>query len=209
MSPRVDIRYRRPPDDERVFTQELLLDREDVRVTFAPDAHFESPLVIHDEVVLESGSDVVWFTFPGRWHDVGRFHRRDTTFTGIYANILTPPIFTMAYGEGTSDHVAGVDPEADRESEGTTRVVEVWTTTDLFLDVWLPTDGGLFVLDREQLVEAVEKGWVSPVLAERAREEVARIEEAHGAGRWPPPVVEEWTLERAREVASLPRPRRR
>ena len=61
------------------------------------------------EVALERGSDAVWFTFPGLWHDIGRFHRSDGTFTGIYANILTPPL---------------IQPDG------------VWHTTDLFLDLW-------------------------------------------------------------------------
>ncbi|MDX1568559.1 MAG: DUF402 domain-containing protein [Longimicrobiales bacterium] len=179
MSIWVDIHYRRPPDDVQIFIQQLVLDRKDVRVTLARDMDFESPVLVHDEVVLEPGSDVVWFTFPGRWHDIGRFHRSDDTFTGIYANILTPPVFT----------------------EDESRPREIWRTTDLFLDVWLPEEGGLFVLDRDQLDEAVEKEWVSSERARRALEEVEWIEEAHAQGRWPPPVVEEWTLERTRRRA--------
>ena len=34
---------------------------------------------------------MVWTTYRGDvWHDVGRFHLADGTFTGYYANILTP-----------------------------------------------------------------------------------------------------------------------
>ncbi len=173
----VHIHYRRPPDDERVFTQLQLLDRDDVKVTLAHDVSFDPPVLVHGRPVLESGSDAVWFTFPGRWHDIGRFHRADDTFSGLYANILTPPTF---------------------EDEGS-----VWRTTDLFLDLWLSPEGELSVLDRDQLEEAVREGVVDPATAERAREEVRRLRTAHGRGTWPPLVVEEWTLERALKEAGI------
>lgn len=202
---RVDIHYRRLPDDVQVFTQDLVLDRSDVKVTLARNLAFDSPVVIRDQIALEPGSDAVWFTFPGRWHDIGRFHRKDDTFTGIYANILTPPTFVPPgddrnAGRGGKNGDSGAtSPDAHRPEEGAKN--PIWETTDLFLDVWLPKEGGFFVLDRDQLAEAEGKGWIDPHDAERARREVERIESEHEAGRWPPAVVAEWTLERARAVA--------
>lgn len=176
---RVRIHYLRPPDDLQVFHQELLLDREDVKITLASRIPFDPPLRVDDRVVLESGSDVVWFTFPGRWHDIGRFHRADGTFTGIYGNVLTPPTF---------------------EAGG------IWRTTDLFLDVWLGADqpGEPRLLDEEELDEAEARGWVAPESAERARQEARHLLREAQAGRWPPPVVHEWTLERARQRSAHP-----
>lgn len=172
--PVVHIHYLRPPDDRRVYTQHLLLDRDDVKVTLARDVDFDSPVRVHGRPVLEPGADAVWFTFPGRWHDIGRFHLADGTFTGLYANILTPPTF---------------------EEDGS-----VWTTTDLFLDLWIDRAGAISVLDREQLERAVRRDLLDPELAERARDEASNLQEAHRAGRWPPDVVYEWTRERALEV---------
>ena len=169
--PSVDIHYLRPPGRKEIFTQRLLLDAPEVKVTLAENVPFDPPIRIHGEVALEAGSDAVWFTFPGTWHDIGRFHRADGTFTGIYANILTPPIL---------------------------REDGVWFTTDLFLDVWVGRDGTLSVLDEDQLEEALAKGWVSPDTARRAQEEVRWIREQFRNGTWPPPVVEAWTLARAR-----------
>jgi len=169
----VHIHYLRPPDREEIFTQRLLLDAPDVKVTLAEDVRFDPPIRIHGEVALEAGSDAVWFTFPGTWHDIGRFHRADGSFTGIYANILTPPVF---------------------EDDG------VWRTTDLFLDVWVDRDGGLSVLDEDQLEDAIRRGWVSSDTALRIQEEVLWIRTRFAEGRWPPPVVEEWTLKRVRET---------
>ena len=136
--------------------------------------HYDRPPgrveLFHQEVVLEDGSSVVWFTFPGAWHDIGRFHRADGTFTGFYANVLTP-----------------VEMDGDD-----------WWTTDLFLDVWLPPDGAPVILDEAELDEAVGRELVERTVAERARLEAEGLQAAAEAGSWPPAVVREWTLERAR-----------
>lgn len=169
-APLVRIHYRRPPDREEIFRQRLVLDHPSVKVTLARDLTFDPPIRIHRQVALETGSDAVWFTFPGLWHDIGRFHRADGTFTGVYANILTP---------------------VEIREEG------VWYTTDLYLDLWIPARGNISVLDRDHLEEALHQGWISPAEARRARAEVERLLEAHGQGDWPPAVVEEWTRKRA------------
>lgn len=131
----------------------------------------ESPLEVDGRVVLEDGSPAVWFTFPGEWHDVGRFHRADGTFTGIYANILTPV----------------------RLLDDTT-----WETTDLFLDVWLPRDGAPGVLDEDELADAEQAGAIDGELARQARAEAERLRRLAVEQEWPPGIVSEWTLERVR-----------
>ena len=170
----VHIHYLRPPDREEVFHQLLLEDRPEVKVTLARKLTVDRPLRIGGEVVLETGSDVVWLTFPGVWHDLGRFHTADGRFRGFYANVLTPPTF----------HPGGV-----------------WRTTDLFLDVWLPPDGAPTVLDRDQLDEALRRGWIDEATAERAMREVDDILAAFRGGRWPPPAANRWTLDRAKAAA--------
>jgi len=172
--PLIRIHYRRPPDRLQVFEQRLVHDADDVKVTLA-EHRFGPPIVIGGEVVLETGADVVWFTFPGNWHDVGRFHRADGTFTGLYANILTPPVLD--------------GPE--------------WNTTDLFLDGWLYPDGRALLLDEDDLEEALARGWVDGATAARAREEAKRLMDATAAGAWPPAAVGEWTRERCREMLGL------
>ena len=171
----VSIHYLRPPNRRDIFIQRLVLNRPGVKVTLAENLTFDPPIEILGEVALETGSDAVWFTFPGTWHDIGRFHRANDTLTGIYANILTPPV---------------IDPGGR------------WETTDLFLDVWIDSDGELSLLDEDQLDEAESRGWVSASQARRAREEAEWIRREHAAGRWPPPVVERWTLDVARQASS-------
>lgn len=170
--PLIRIHYRRPPNRMQVFEQTLVFDHENVKVTLAEQMPYEPPMRIEGNVVLELGSDVVWFTFPGAWHDIGRFHRADGTFTGCYANILTPP-----------------------EMDG-----ERWDTTDLFLDVWMGRDGKALLLDEDELDEALGREWVDGPTAERARAEAQSLVEGAAQGTWPPPVVSEWTLERCRSV---------
>ena len=171
--PLVHIHYRRPPNRMEIFTQHLLFDAPEVKVTFAQNIPFDPPIRIHGKIALEAGSDAVWFTFPDSWHDIGRFHRADGTFTGVYANILTPPLI---------------------QDDG------IWHTTDLFLDIWVDPGGSLTVLDEDQLEEALARGWVTLEEARRARQEVGWIRERFQEGDWPPAVVEEWTLDRARKA---------
>ena len=173
--PDVRIHYHRPPDSTQVFVQRLVHDGSRVKISFAEGIDLDAPMLIDGEVVLERGSDVVWFTFPGEWHDIGRFHRHDGTLTGIYANILTPCVF---------------EPGGE------------WHTTDLFLDLWIPAaEAGREaavprLLDTEELAEAAHRGWITPATEARARREAERLLEGARAGEWPPPAVDEWTRER-------------
>jgi len=172
--PLVHIHYRRLPDREQVFRQVVLEDAGDYVVTWLPAAGLPKPVMAGGRTVLEPGAPVVWITYRNRWHDVGRFHLADGTFTGVYANVLTP-----------------VEMDGGR-----------WTTTDLCLDLWSGADGTLVVLDEDELRAAEAERWVTPELASRARDEAAALLQAARAGRWPGPEVHEWTLERAREAVS-------
>ena len=167
--PRVRIHYRRPPDREQLFDQTVVLERDDVIVTLSDAMEFDPPMRIDGHIALENGSAVVWFTYPGAWHDIGSFYRADGTFTGFYANVLTPL------------EIDGRD----------------WHTTDLYLDVWLAADGTVLLLDEDEFDEAVGRGLVDRDTAHRAREEAERLLTQAHDGSWPPAVVKEWTLERA------------
>ncbi len=176
-----------------------------------PAAGVSRPTVVAGRTVLEPGSPVVWFTFPGRHHDIGRFHTPDGRFTGYYANILTtveldaaPPapgtpsdaeLARRASHAPAAPNAPG-PPASERHEAG-----DVWLTTDLFLDVFVDLDGDVHVLDREELEHAVTEGWVNPAIARTAELEANRLVEAARVGEWPPPVVDAWPLERARKAA--------
>ena len=168
----VRIHYRRLPDREQLFRQIVVDDAGEYVVTLLSAARLSRPVTVDGRVVLEPGAPIVWFTYRGLWHDIGRFHRADGTFTGIYANVLTP-----------------VEMEGAR-----------WETTDLCLDVWQGADGRVEVLDEEELREAERQGWGDDETSLRARDEAARLAREARAGEWPPAHVHAWTLERAREA---------
>jgi predicted RNA-binding protein associated with RNAse of E/G family len=168
----VRIHYRRPPDRLQRFHQAVVADDGGCVVTYLPSAQLKTPVTAGGRVVLEPGAPVVWFTYRGDvWHDVGRFHLADGTFTGLYANVLTP--VEMDGGE--------------------------WRTTDLFLDVWMGADGRVEILDRDEFDDALAAGWLDAPTAARALAEAERLAADARAGTWPPPAVHAWTLERARE----------
>ncbi len=165
---RVRIHYHRLPDRHEVFEQALVDRSGDGIVTFMERTPLAAPLRVDGRVVLEPGSPVVWFTFPGQWHDVGLFHDAAGRRTGVYANVLTPVEF---HDERT------------------------WATTDLFLDVWLDRHGAR-LLDEAELEAAVVEGWIDEPLAERARAEARTLIDRHRSGSWPPPILRAWPLDR-------------
>lgn len=160
-----------------MFRQTLVHEGADALVTWLPRAGVPRPLVVDGRTLLEADSPVVWFTFPGERHDIGRFHAPDGAFTALYANVLTP-----------------VEIHQDE-----------WHTTDLFLDVLLEPGRPPRLLDADELADAVDRGWLTPADARVARTEAARLMAAADAGSWPPSVVEQWTLERARAAAMVVR----
>jgi predicted RNA-binding protein associated with RNAse of E/G family len=167
--PHVKIHYQRPPGRVTVYENELVHTAPDVTITVMRATRLERPILFGGDVILENGSPVVWFTFPDADHDIGRFHTGAGEFTGFYANILTPVEF--------------ISP------------IE-WRTTDLFLDLWIGRDGGVHVLDEDELAEAARLGWVDARTAAAARATAQRLVEQQREGTWPPPVVYDWPLER-------------
>ena len=173
---RVQIHYRRLPDNVRIFNQRVVLERKDCIITLSEPLFLPEPMSTGGRIMLENGSLALWFTFPDQWHDIGLFHTADRTFTGLYANILSPP-----------------------DMKG-----NVWRTVDLFLDLWWPVDGPLELLDEDELTEALEKGVIDDRLAWYAQTEADRLMELARKGEWPPQIVREWTLERALSELSRP-----
>ncbi len=168
---RVAIHYRRPPNGLRIYHQRVVEEQEDVIITLSQPLDLSEPMVYQGDVMLEPASLALWFTFPGVWHDIGRFHRADGTFSGLYANILTPPVLDGA----------------------------VWHTTDLFLDIWCPSGGGVSLLDEDEFEEAAALGYMDAETSARARVEADGLLKLAAVGAWPPSIVNEWTLARALE----------
>lgn len=166
----IELHYHRPPDRHDIYVQTLVADRPDCKVTLLHEYPGDEPLRVRDRIVLEPGAPVVWYVFPAAWHDVGRFHLRDGSFTGYYTDIIAPP------------RISG-----DR-----------WEIYDLFLDIWVGAAGDTTVLDVDEFDEAVDRGWIDSETAARARGELGRILDRAGHGDWPPPVVRDLDLMSAR-----------
>ncbi|MGD2218203.1 MAG: DUF402 domain-containing protein [Gemmatimonadales bacterium] len=169
---RVEIRYHRPPDRLDVFVQELVIDRPEYKVTLHDPATVEATLRVGEDVIYEPGAPIVWFVFPEAWHDIGRFHLKDDTFTGYYVNLITPVQLV-----GTA-----------------------WTMFDLCLDLWVDAASRFQILDQDEFDEAVDRGWIDPATAARARSELSGIVAKLRAGEWPPAVVREYDLAQVREL---------
>jgi predicted RNA-binding protein associated with RNAse of E/G family len=171
----VVIHYLRPPDRVTIFRQRLVLRTDSCIITLMEHTPLPRPVLAAGQTILEPDAPVVWFTFPGLWHDIGVFHDGAGRFTGWYANILTPIRF---------------------------RGPLVWETTDLFLDIWLGTTGDAVLLDEDELEAALERGWLDAGTATRARTEADRLLQETAARRWPPAIARDWTLERAEQTVS-------
>jgi predicted RNA-binding protein associated with RNAse of E/G family len=143
-------------------------------VTLMPRTKLRAPVLANGRIVLEPGSPVIWFTYPGRMHDIGIFHDRGGLATGWYANILTPVEM-----RGPLD----------------------WSTTDLFLDVWVD-ERGATLLDEDQFEEAIAQGWIEETVATAARNEATRLLDQASTGAFPPAEVRAWSLARAQALHS-------
>ena len=163
------IQYHRPPSRTDLFEQRVMHRDAERIITFMPATPISRTIRVGAEVILEPGSPVIWFTYPGQMHDIGIFHDAAGAFTGYYANILTPVVFHTALE---------------------------WETTDLFLDVWLGRSGRGQLLDEDELAAALEKGWLDRDTAAAARAEADRLLAAIAAREFPPADVREWTLAR-------------
>lgn len=163
----MEIIYERPPRDIRRYRQELLLDGEELKATLLIRPEGAAPMEVGEEARLPGGSALLWFTFPGRWYEVGAFHGPSGELAGYYTNLVRPPDFQDS----------------------------TWRVRDLFLDIWLPRGGPPLVLDREEFERARREGWLEVEEAERARAECERIRERAARGDWPPRAVRRWPLE--------------
>ena len=171
MATNVRYRYRRPGKLTTVYDQWLVLDRPDLKVMLL-DAYAGNPLTVGGTIVLQTGSPIVWFVFPETWHDVGRFHLADGSFTGWYTNLTTPIEIT-----GTE-----------------------WSAGDLFLDLWTPASGPSVWLDEDEFEAACKAKRLDAATRRRALNERAIIDLQVAGGAWPPPVTRDIDLAQAQRL---------
>ena len=171
MTRSITYEYRRPGKPVTIYNEWLVLDRPDVKVLLLDP--YEGPeVVVGDRLVLEHGAPIVWYVFPDKWHDIGRFHLADGTPTGWYTNLARPPVL-----------------------EG-----ERWIGNDLFLDLWQPLAGGAEWLDEDELRDAVRGRVIDRATEKRINNERTMIQLAVDQGDWPPPIAKDIDLGQARTL---------
>ena len=171
MVPSINYEYRRPGKPATHFQEWLVLDRPDVKVLLLEE--YAGPDVRVDRVpILASGAPIVWYVFPERWHDIGRFHLADGTLTGWYTNLCLP-----------------VQIGPDR-----------WVGNDLFLDLWQPAEGEPRWLDEDELDQAVRSRLIDPATRRRIQNERTMIDLQLRQDAWPPPVARDIDLTQARTL---------
>jgi predicted RNA-binding protein associated with RNAse of E/G family len=163
--------YRRPGKPATIYHEWLVLERPDVKVLLL-DPYEGKRVLVSDRAIQDSGAPIVWYVFPERWYDVGRFHLSDGTVTGWYTNLCLPPVL-----------------EGDR-----------WIGSDLFLDLWQPVDGHPQWLDEDELEHAIQARLIDRATRRRIDNERAMIELQLRDGAWPPPIALDIDLTQARTL---------
>ncbi|UCG86726.1 MAG: DUF402 domain-containing protein [Gemmatimonadota bacterium] len=171
MSPLVHFEYHRPGMDVTTYEEILVLDRPDMKVLLQNE--FSGSDVTYDaSVILQRGAPIVWFVPVGSWHDIGRFHLQDGTFTGFYTNLSKP-----------------VDIQPTK-----------WIGHDLFLDLWQPCEGPPVWLDEHEFDDAVGRHLIDQATKKRVLNERRLIDLRVSEGQWPPPIVRDIDLAQARSL---------
>jgi predicted RNA-binding protein associated with RNAse of E/G family len=168
MSQLIHFEYHRPGIGKTVYDEWLVLDRPDVKVLLQKD--YSGPDVdVAGSRILDSGAPMVWFVFPDSWHDIGRFHLSDGTFTGWYTNLCKPVQFED----------------------------DTWIGHDLFLDLWQFAVGDVSWLDEDEFAEAVKTGLVDRQLKKQILNQRALIDLQVKLDAWPPPIAKDIDLVQA------------
>lgn len=148
-----------------MYEERLVVDRPDVSVLLL-EAHRGRGYEVGGQLVLAPTAPMLWYVFTDGWASVARFHLADGSFAGFYTNLSTPV-----------------------EKKGNT-----WSSTDLFLDLWIPANGEPQWLDEDELRDAKTRKLLNDWTVSRVQRERERIEALLKAGAWPPAVCHEIDL---------------
>jgi len=158
---RVTIVYRRLPNDLRKFPG-ILRDATSNKLIIESTIKVKRPVLLSGNVVADTGFVSVWFVYRTRWYDIGKFYDRSRRWIGYYCDIIMPVKKLLANPKETS------------------------VITDLFLDLWISKNGHAYVLDEDELEQALKNRWISRSLAGQTRRRMRLLLERVQAGRFPP-----------------------
>ena len=166
MTKKIDLIYKRLPDNINHFEQPLLYEDQSVIVT-TQQITPSTPIVIEDITVLGPNFWAIWFIFAKRWYDLGKIYNPQGEFTGYYCDIIKP-----------------------MQKSGTQ--IEI---TDLFLDLWVTPELSYQILDRDEFVSARQNGWIKPKLANQAEQALNQLIDTIESTHFPPAPVKLFNLD--------------
>ena len=166
----VTIVYRRLPCDVREYPA-ILLEATSNRLVIESSIEPTSPLIVFGNSVADKGFTAIWFIYRNRWYDIGKFYDKSRKWIGYYCDILKPSRRLLANSSRTA------------------------VLTDLFLDLWIGTDGRYAVLDEAELKAAIDNHDIANTLAREAKRQMDMMIRRVKAGRFPPRSVQEMQLD--------------
>ena len=156
--------YRRLSHDVREFPG-VLREATASRLVIESPLTVDHPVRVSDDIIADTGYLSIWFVYKNRGYDVGKFYDRHRRWVGYYCDITKPLRKLLA-------------------APSRTMIV-----TDLFLDLWITRDGRCFVLDEEELANALVNHVISSRLAYDARRRLKCLAQKVKADRFPLPEV--------------------
>ncbi len=123
----------------------------------------ENSVTFDGKTVLAQGFPITYFQFLGKWFTIVKIRNLHGEHTGYYCDIVMPP-----------------------------RLSDEWVEiTDLFLDLWVSPDLRYEILDEDELEEALQRGWITRELYEKAKKELQKLIGWVKNRRFPPPLVKD------------------
>jgi len=164
----VSILYRRPPHQAAKYPG-LLLSVTGQLLTIQSRLQPAHPRQVAGRTIAASGYWAIWFVYKDKWFDIGKFYDESKNWLGYYCDIVKP-IRRLISGSSTS------------------------VLTDLFLDLWITPDNEVYVLDENELDDAVGHGVISQRLAAKARSQVQILVKKTRRQEFPPAQVKKAAL---------------
>ena len=165
----VKVVYKRLPNDVREFPA-ILREKSKSKLVVQMVLTLPRPRRFEGRVIADSGFSVIWFIYRGRWYDIGKFHDQAGRFLGYYCDIVKPANKLLLSRDRTA------------------------TLTDLYLDLWITPHGKVYVLDEDELQEALRRGHISATLAKEARKHLTSLVRLAQRRHFPPKNVKNTQL---------------
>lgn len=132
------------------------------------------PRQVLDTIIADTGYWAIWFVFRGKWFDIAKFYDESGKWLGYYCDIIEPVTQLI-------------------------RVSRTAVITDLFLDLWITPHNDYYVLDEDELENAIRSKFISKSVGEKARSQLQLLIKKIGRNDFPPSQVREIELLQASE----------